>query len=67
MSSFKEGAYTIAVAIGCLKENLTDRNASISLNIVNNHLDLTHRSYRFDRPGFIFNDVKWVTRLKEKI
>ncbi len=62
MSLFKEGTYITSVWIGCGKENLTDPNAYVALNIINNDRDLTHRSYRRDRPGFLFKDIKWDTR-----
>jgi lipopolysaccharide transport system ATP-binding protein len=63
MSLFKEGTYTVSVLIGYGKENLTDPDACIRLDIVNRALDLTHRSYRVDRPGLLFREIQWDTEL----
>jgi lipopolysaccharide transport system ATP-binding protein len=61
-SIFKEGSYTISVLMGYGQENITDPKAFIRFNMENNSADLTHQSYRNDRPGFIMKDVKWETR-----
>lgn len=63
MSLFKEGTYTVSVLIGYGKENLTDPDACVLLNVVNRDLDLTHRSYRVDRPGLLFRRIQWNTEL----
>jgi len=61
-SIFKEGSYTISVLMGYGQENITDPKTFIRFNVENNSADLTHKSYRNDRPGFIMKDVKWKTR-----
>jgi lipopolysaccharide transport system ATP-binding protein len=60
-SMFKQGKYRVSVWIGCGRENLTNRTAQITLCIANNLLNLTHKSYRDDRPGFVFREVRWDT------
>ena len=61
-SIFKEGSYTISVLMGYGQENITDPKSFIRFNVENNSDDLTHKSYRNDRPGFIMKDVQWETR-----
>jgi lipopolysaccharide transport system ATP-binding protein len=58
---FKEGNYALALKVGAGKENLTDEDATIALRIVNHDLDLTHRSYRGDRPGMLYHELTWNT------
>ena len=60
-SIFKEGSYTISVLMGYGQENINDAKAFIRFNVMNNNVDLTHKSYRSDRLGFIMKDVKWNT------
>jgi lipopolysaccharide transport system ATP-binding protein len=62
-SMFKEGNYAIALKVGASKENLTDEDATIALRVVNHELDLTHRSYRGDRPGMLFHELAWQTEV----
>jgi hypothetical protein len=38
---------------------LFDPHAVIGFEIVNHHRDLTHRSYRADRPGQFAIDLEW--------
>jgi lipopolysaccharide transport system ATP-binding protein len=65
-SLLKEGTYVVAVLIGCGRENLTDANAYVALDIVNHDRDLTHRSYRRDRPGFLYREIKWDTEMQPR-
>jgi lipopolysaccharide transport system ATP-binding protein len=62
-SLFKEGSYELALKVGAGNENLTDDDATIALRIVNHDLDLTHRSYRGDRPGLLYRELSWQTEL----
>ena len=62
LQSFKEGAYTIEFPIHYGRQDMTDVSAVLSFEIVNYRRDLTHRSYRADRPGQFAFDVAWHTR-----
>jgi lipopolysaccharide transport system ATP-binding protein len=62
-SMFKEGNYAIALKVGAGNENLTDQDATIALRVVNHELDLTHRSYRGDRPGMLYHELAWRTEV----
>jgi hypothetical protein len=59
---FKEGAYTIEFPIHYGRQDLTEASAVLSFEIVNYRRDLTHRSYRADRPGQFAIDIDWHTR-----
>lgn len=61
---FKEGLYTIFLQVGCKQENVTNPNAFININVINTTCDLTHKSYRKERPGFLIPYVKWETEKK---
>jgi hypothetical protein len=52
--------------VGYGKENLTDEHAVVVLRIVNFERDLTHRSYRGDRPGVLLRELRWDTGLLER-
>lgn len=57
----KEGTYQVAVLIGYGKDNLTNPNASISFNIINTKIDLTHKSFKTERPGLLYKEINWET------
>ncbi len=61
---FKEGSYLIQVLIGTTK-NISDSNACIKFEIINTKLDLKNKSYRADRPGFIYRDLDWTITKKD--
>ena len=58
----KEGAYTIEFPIHANKHSLVDPLAILTFDIVNYRRDLTHRSYRADRPGQFASDIAWNTQ-----
>ena len=60
-SLFKEGTYAIALKIGAGREDLTDDDAVVVVRVVNLDRDLTHRSYRNDRPGVLYRELEWET------
>ena len=59
---FKEGLYTIFLQVGCKQENVTNPSAFININVINTTCDLTYKSYKKDRPGFLIPYVKWETK-----
>jgi lipopolysaccharide transport system ATP-binding protein len=66
-ASLKEGNYTVHGKIGAGREDLTDPRATVSVSIVNTAEDLTHKSYRSDRPGLLVAGVDWQTRATDGI
>jgi lipopolysaccharide transport system ATP-binding protein len=59
---FKEGTYTIEFPIHYGRQTLTDPSAVLPFDLVNYRRDLTHRSYRADRPGQFAVDIPWQTQ-----
>jgi lipopolysaccharide transport system ATP-binding protein len=55
----KEGVYSVALLMGYGQDNITDPNASITFTVVNTTRDLTHRSYKAERLGFLFHELAW--------
>jgi lipopolysaccharide transport system ATP-binding protein len=66
-SLFKEGTYAIALKIGAGREDLTDDDAVVVVRVVNHDRDLTHRSYRNDRPGVLYRELEWETHEVEPV
>jgi lipopolysaccharide transport system ATP-binding protein len=62
LQHFKEGAYAIEFRIHANKQSLVDPLAILTFDVVNYRRDLTHRSYRTDRPGEYALDIVWNTQ-----
>ena len=65
ISIFKEGIYTVSLLVGHDRQNISDPSAAIVFTVVNNNIDTTHKSYKKDRPGFIYKEIPWDTRLQD--
>ena len=61
MRYFKEGLYSIQVMIGTYG-NIASPDASVTLEIRNTTRDLTNHSYRADRQGVLYTDLRWETK-----
>jgi lipopolysaccharide transport system ATP-binding protein len=62
LQQLKEGSYTIELAILWNRQNLIDPRAVLAFDIACYRRDLTHRSYRTDRPGQYAIDIAWNTQ-----
>jgi lipopolysaccharide transport system ATP-binding protein len=62
LQHLKEGAYTVEFPIHYGRQDMTEAAAVLSFEIVNYRRDLTHRSYRADRPGQFAIDIAWCTQ-----
>lgn len=58
---FKEGTYVVRLKIGYGKDELTDPDAYLVIEIRNENRDLTHMSFRRDRPGYLLQPIAWTT------
>ena len=61
MRYFKEGLYSIQVMIGTYG-NIASPDASVTLEVRNTTRDLTNHSYRADRQGVLYTDLRWETK-----
>jgi lipopolysaccharide transport system ATP-binding protein len=65
-SMLKEGEYAIDIAAGDAAGELKlsrDGNAVIGFAVVNTREDLTHKSFRADRKGFLYRPLRWHTEV----
>ncbi len=61
LSRFKEGTYVVTLKIGYGKDELTDPAAHVAIDVRNDGHDLTHMSFRRDRPGYLMQPISWAT------
>lgn len=55
----KEGSYSVEVKIGWNNVNVSDQNCIVFFDIENNYINLQHKSYRADRPGYLAKNIIW--------
>jgi hypothetical protein len=51
----------VTLKIGYGKDELTDPSARVAVEVRNEGADLTHMSFRQDRPGYLMQCIPWTT------